>query len=80
MQEQIQKRFFVSVIIAFELAVLNFWIKKRTLVIGSQYVKQTFLGLCISLREIFFNWIASTVINKYGKGGAAEFWKVLGPP
>ena len=55
MQEQIEKRFFVSVIIAFELAVLNFWIKKRTLVIGSQYVKQTFLGLCISLREIFFN-------------------------
>ena len=33
-----------------------------------------------SLREIFSNSIAFTVINKYGKGGVVQISTVFGPP
>ena len=34
----------------------------------------------MSLKEIFFNSIVFTVINKHGKGGVGQISKVFGPP
>ena len=31
------------------------------------------------LREIFFNWITFTLINKYAKGSVVQIWTVFGP-
>ena len=38
------------------------------------------LRLCMSLIEIFPNWIVFTVINKYGKSGVVQILTVFGPP
>ena len=53
--------------------------KKRILVISSQYVNKHSQDFCISQREIFTNSTAFTVINKYGKDGAVPLQQCFVP-
>ena len=63
MQRKIQKIFLVSEIIASEMAAVNCLYYEGNTCHGRSLRKETVLTLCISVREIFSNAIASTVIN-----------------
>ena len=63
MQRKIQKIFFVSEIIPSEMAALNCLYYEGNTCHGQSMPEETVLRLCISVRQIFSNAIAFTVIN-----------------
>ena len=63
MQKKIQKQFLVSEIIAFEMAAVSCVYYEGKTCHGQSMREETVLRLCISVREIFSNAIAFTVIN-----------------
>ena len=63
MQRKIQKIFLVSEIIASEMAAVNCLYYEGNTCHGQSMPEETVLRLCISVREIFSNSIAFTVIN-----------------
>ena len=77
MQKKMEIKFFLSQIIASELAALSCVYHERNPCHGQSMQKQTVLRLCISLRVIFSNLIVLTVINEYDKGLAIQISTVL---
>ena len=63
MQRKIEKIFLVSEIIASEMAAVNCLYYEGNTCHGRSLRQETVLTLCISVREIFSNAIASRVIN-----------------
>ena len=67
MPKQVQKMFFVSEIIASGLAFLNCLYQEENTCHRQAMCQELILSICISLRRIFSNSIAFTVINRYFK-------------
>ena len=63
MQKKIQKKFLVSEIIASEMAAVNCLYYEGNACHNKSMRSKTVLRLCISVREIFSNAIAFTMIN-----------------
>ena len=63
MQKEIQKKFLVSEIIASEMAAVNCLYYKGNACHNKSMGSETVLRLCMSVREIFSNAIAFTMIN-----------------
>ena len=63
MQKKIEKKFLVSQIIASEMAAVNCLYYKGNACHNKSMGSETVLRLCISVREIFSNAIAFTMIN-----------------
>ena len=63
MQKKIQKKFLVSQIIASEMAALNCLYYEGNTCHNKSMRSETVLRLCMSVREIFSNAIAFTMIN-----------------
>ena len=63
MQEKIQKKFLVSEIIASEMAAVNCLYYEGNTCHRTSMRYETVLRLCISVREIFSNALAFTMIN-----------------
>ena len=63
MQKKIQKRFLASEIIASEMVALNCPYYDGNTCHGKSMRQEMVLRLCISVREIFSNAIAFTMIN-----------------
>ena len=63
MQRKIEKIFLVFEIIASEMAAVNCLYYQGNTCHGQSMPYETVLRLCISVREIFSNAIAFTVIN-----------------
>ena len=63
MHRKIEKIFLVSEIIASEMAAVNCLYYEGNTCHGQSMPSETVLRLCISVREIFSNAIAFTVIN-----------------
>ena len=63
MQKKIEKKFLVSQIIASEMAAVNCVYYKGNACHNKSMGSETVLRLCISVREIFSNAIAFTMIN-----------------
>ena len=63
MQKKIEKKFLVSQIIASEMAAVNCLYYKGNACHHKSRRSETVLRLCMSVREIFSNAIAFTMIN-----------------
>ena len=63
MQKKIEKKFLVSQIIASEMAAVNCLYYEGNACHNKSMLSETVLRLCISVREIFSNAIAFTMIN-----------------
>ena len=63
MQKKIQRKFLVSQIIASEMAAVNCLYYEGNACHNKSKSSETVLRLCISVREIFSNAIAFTMIN-----------------
>ena len=63
MEKKIQKKFLVSQIIASEMAAVNCLYYEGNASHNKSMRSDTVLRLCISVREIFSNAIAFTMIN-----------------
>ena len=63
MQKKIEKKFLVSQIIASEMAAVNCLYYEGNACHNKSMCSETVLRLCISVREIFSNAIAFTMIN-----------------
>ena len=63
MEKKIQKKFLVSQIIASEMAAVNCLYYEGNASHNKSMRSETVLRLCISVREIFCNAIAFTMIN-----------------
>ena len=63
MQKKIQKKFLVSEKIASEMAAVNSLYYEGNACHNKSMRSKTVLSLCISVREIFSNAIAFTMIN-----------------
>ena len=63
MQKKIQKKFLVSEIIASEMAAVNCLYYEGNACHNKSMRSKTVLRLCMSVREIFSNAIAFTMIN-----------------
>ena len=63
MQKKIQKKFLVSEIIASEMAAVNCLYYEGNACHNKSMRSETVLRLCMSVREIFSNAIAFTMIN-----------------
>ena len=63
MQNKIEKKFLVSQIIASEMAAVNCLYYKGNACHNKSMGSENVLRLCISVREIFSNAIAFTMIN-----------------
>ena len=63
MQKKIEKKFLVSQIIASEMAAVNCLYYKGNTCDNKSMRSETVLRLCMSVREIFSNAIAFTMIN-----------------
>ena len=63
MQKKIEKKFLVSQIIASEMAAVNCLYYEGNACHNKSMGSETVLRLCISVREIFSNAIAFTMIN-----------------
>ena len=63
MQKKVQKKFLVSEIIASEMAAVNCLYYEGNTCHGKSMRSETVLRLCMSVREIFSNAIAFTMIN-----------------
>ena len=79
MEKKTKKVFLVSGIISYELAALNSFYYEGNTCHGQSLRKQTLFRLCISVREIFSNPIAFTVINNYTESGVLQISRVLLP-
>ena len=66
-KKNLEKKFFVSEIIASEDLAINCLCYPENTCHWQSICEQTVLRFCISLREIFSNRIFFTLINKYGK-------------
>ena len=63
MQKKIKKKFLVSEIIASEMAAVNCLYYEGNAIHNKSMRSETVLRLCMSVREIFSNAIAFTMIN-----------------
>ena len=63
MQKKIEKKFVVSEIIASEMAAVNCLYYEGNACHNKSMPSETVLRLCMSVREIFSNGIAFTMIN-----------------
>ena len=63
MQKKIDKKFLVSQIIASGMAAVNCFYYEGSACHNKSMPSETVLRLCISVREIFSNAIAFTMIN-----------------
>ena len=63
MEKKIEKKFLVSQIIASEMAAVNCLYYKGNACHNKSMGSETVLRLCMSVREIFSNAIAFTMIN-----------------
>ena len=63
MQNKIEKKFLVSEIMASEMAAVNCLYYEGNASDNKSMRSETVLRLCISVREIFSNAIAFTIIN-----------------
>ena len=63
MQKKIKKKFLVSQIIASEMAAVNCLYYEANACHNKSMRSKTVLRLCMSVREIFSNAIAFTMIN-----------------
>ena len=63
MQKKIEKKFLVSEIIASEMAAVNCLYYEGNACHNKSMRSKTVLRLCMSVREIFSNAIAFTMIN-----------------
>ena len=63
MQKKIEQKFLVSQIIASEMAAVNCLYYKGNACHNKSMGSETVLRLCMSVREIFSNAIAFTMIN-----------------
>ena len=80
MQKEFEKMFFIYERIASELAVFNCLYSEEDSCHRQSICQQTFLRICISLREAFSGSTAFTVSNKYGKGGVVQISTLFGHP
>ena len=79
MQTKIEIEFLVSEIIASKLAALNCFYYEGNTSHAQSMPQQTLFRLCISVREIFSDPIAFTVINNYAKGGVVQISAAVVP-
>ena len=63
MQRKIEKKFLVSQILASEMAAVNCFYYEGNACHNKSMRSETVLRLCMSVREIFSNAIAFTMIN-----------------
>ena len=79
MQQKIQKRFFVSEIIASELVSLNCNYKEQNTFHRQPICWQAVSGFCMPIRETFSNSISLPVIDELDKGAVMQISIVFEP-
>ena len=72
MKKKISTKFFVFEIIPSEFVALNCLYQEENTCHRNAACQETVLRFCISLTETFCKTIASSMINKYGKGGVLQ--------